>query len=279
MCSFNVKHEEEHYVINIEDEESLKDNDISYKESVSEFDKMFKKAKDIKSNIKEEIKKLNASYDKLIEEINASFKEQHLILNEKENKIKSELGSKVNEVKKELEKFLIESNDILIICERTFNAINYYDKKNNKNVIQTLYYISEIHKTEQNTKNYFRKPISNLDISYNNLFNIITYNYYCFSGCPIPKDINIEKTEDKIFISWDIGIMKKRDLDINKIKFFVHIENEGITTVYQTYEKCILLNQNEFKMKKDNEVKILTIIEKYSGKWSEPKKFKIDEVA
>ena len=141
-----------------------------------------------------------------------------------------------------------------------------------------MYYISEIHKTDKNAKNFLRKPIRNLDISYNNLSNEILYNYYYFSGSPIPKDIKIEKKDDKIFISWNIGDVKKNDFYGNNIKFFVHIENEVISKVYQTFEKCILLNKNEFKMENDNEVKILSIVDKFTGKWSKSKKFKIDEL-
>ena len=278
LCSFNNKHNEEHYVINIEDKESLEDSGISYQKSVSEFDKMFKNAKNIKQNIEEEMKKLNVRHDKLIGEINMSFKEQHLILNEKENKLKAELNLKVDEVKKELEKFLMKSNEVLLICEKLFNAINYYDKKNNRHEIQTLYYLSEIQKTKKNAKNFMRKPIKNLDISYHNLSNEILYNYYYFSGSPIPKGIKIKKKDDKIFISWNIGDVKKNDFYGNNIKFFVHIENEVISKVYQTFEKCILLNKNEFKMENDNEVKILSIVDKYTGKWSKSKKFKIDEL-
>ena len=94
----------------------------------------------------------------------------------------------------------------------------------------------------------------------------------------IPKGIKIKKKDDKIFISWNIGDIKKNDFYGNNIKFFVLIENEVIKKVYQTFEKCILLNKNEFKMENDNEIKILTIVDKYSGKWSKSKKFKIDEL-
>ena len=61
--------------------------------------------------------------------ITESFKAQHIKLNEKEKNIKSELDLKVTKIKEELEKFLIESNEIIISFERMEKATKYYEKK------------------------------------------------------------------------------------------------------------------------------------------------------
>ena len=106
--------------------ESLEDNDISYKETTTEFDKLFKKMNCIKEKIELEIEKVNNSRDILLDEITKSFEEQRVKLNEKEKALKSELDLKVTELKDKLEKFYIESNDIISSCERINKAIQNY---------------------------------------------------------------------------------------------------------------------------------------------------------
>ena len=77
----------------------------------------------IKEKIELEIQKVNNSRDILLDEITKSFEEQRIKLNEKEKALKSELDLKVTELKDKLEKFYIESNDILSSFERINKAI------------------------------------------------------------------------------------------------------------------------------------------------------------
>ena len=128
LCFFYYEHEKDHNIIDINRLESLEDNDISYKEATTEFDKLFKKMNCIKEKIELEIEKVNNSRDILLDEITKSFEEQRVKLNEKEKALKSELDLKVTELKDKLEKFYIESNDILSSCERINKAIQNYEK-------------------------------------------------------------------------------------------------------------------------------------------------------
>ena len=69
MCCFNNDHDKSHNIINIKDEETLKDNGISYKSSISKFDCIFQKAKNIKQKIESEIEILTSSHKTKLNEI------------------------------------------------------------------------------------------------------------------------------------------------------------------------------------------------------------------
>ena len=139
----------------------------------------------------------------MTDEIVESFKKQHLQLDEKEKLLKLEMDLNVTEVKEDLEKYLIESNNIMLSCERTLKIIKNYEKKNNNNIIKTLCYISKINDTNEKSKNLIQTPIRNLDISLNEN-NTLNYKHYYFNGNPIPKNIKIEDKNNKIEINWEI---------------------------------------------------------------------------
>ena len=149
-----------------------------------------------------------------MDEITASFEQQHNNLKEKEKNIKSELDLKVTKIKEELENFLMESNDILISCERIEKAIKYYEKKKINNEIKTLYYISEINKNNEITKDFIKKQIKNIEINYNSDLNKLEYKDYYFSGIPIPKNIKTEEQEGKLIIYWDIEYFMFKDFNL-----------------------------------------------------------------
>ena len=149
-----------------------------------------------------------------MDEITASFEQQHIKLKEKEKNIKSELDLKVTKIKEELENFLMESNDILISCERIEKAIKYYEQKKINNEIKTLYYISEINKNNEITKDFIKKQIKNIEINYNSDLNKLEYKDYYFSGIPIPKNIKTEEQEGKLIIYWDIEYFMFKDFNL-----------------------------------------------------------------
>ena len=209
MCFFTYEHDIAHCVIDINNKEFLEENNITYKDSISEFDKVFDKAKDIKKKIEEEIEKINNLHSKIMDEITKSFEVQRIKLNEKENEIKYELDIKVTKVKEELEKFLIESNDILISCERTEKATKYFKKKNNGNDIRYLYYISEINKNNEKAKELLDKPIKNMKVSLK-IDNTLEFKEYYINEID-PKEENIIKIKE------DNNIFNPLFVDINNI--------------------------------------------------------------
>ena len=136
----------------------MEDNGISYKELVSEFDEIFQKTKNLKSKIESEIEKIDNTYKNIENEIILSFKKQHLELEEKEKKLKIELSLKVKQLKEELERNLKISSNIILSCEKTNELITRNETKIN-NDIKTLYYISEINKAKEKSKEFINKKL------------------------------------------------------------------------------------------------------------------------
>jgi len=210
----------------------------------------------------------------MTDEIVESFKKQHLQLDEKEKLLKLEMDLNVTEVKEDLEKYLIESNNIMLSCERTLKIIKNYEKKNNNNIIKTLCYISKINDTNEKSKNLIQTPIRNLDISLNEN-NTLNYKHYYFNGNPIPKNIKIEDKNNKIEINWEINDLSIKDFDMKKIKYSIQIKVKDKYLNYETSERYLILDKNEINI--DYEVKIRALIDGLCGNWSEIKKFKIEK--
>ena len=222
--------------------------------------------------IEEEMEGLNILHTKIINEITASFEEQRIKLNRKEKQLKLELDEKVKKIKEELGIFLIESNKIILFCERTNQAIENYEKKNNKKEIETLYYISEININNEKTKEFLIKAIKNIDISFNSDLNTLEYKDYYFIGIPIPKNIKNEIQGRNVIITWDIDIFKLRELDTKNIKYLLEIKNGNKVYSKETVDKKIYLDIS--KLNNNYDIKIRAFIDDIYGNWSEIKSFK-----
>ena len=253
-------------------EENLKAYGISYENTISEFNKIFNKVRDIKQNIEEEIEKLNNSHKKIMDEITASFDEKRFQLNKLEKELKLDLEKKVTEVKEELENKLSESSKIIISLERIKKAIKYYAKKNITNKIKSFYYISEINNNNLKALNFYKKPLRNIDISLNSELNTLNYKDYYFSGIPIPKNINIEEKEDKIFISWDIDEFRIKNYNIKDIEYMVEIKNRGFVCNIKSSAKTTFIEKN--RMDGELNIKIKAFIEGIDGNFSGNKIYK-----
>ena len=210
-----------------------------------------------------------------MDEITSSFEERHNQLIETEKGLKAELDLKVTEVKNELENFLIESNDIILSCERTDKANKYYEKKNDNKEIKSLYYISAINKINEKAKTILQKPIRNLDIYFNSELNSLDYENYYFSGIPIPKNIKAERQKNKTLLSWDIDDFRIKDYDIKDIKYNIKIKVNDETSTYESLNTNITLDNDLFDI--EFEVKIRASIDDCFGNWSKIKKFKKEE--
>ena len=272
LCFFYYEHEKDHNIIDINRLESLEDNDISYKETTTEFDKLFKKMNCIKEKIELEIEKVNNSRDILLDEITKSFEEQRVKLNEKEKALKSELDLKVTELKDKLEKFYIESNDILSSCERINKAIQNYEKNNDNNTkIKTLCYISKINKVNVEVKGILQKSFENTEISFKN-DNSLDYKNYYINGIPKPKNIEIEQKDNKLYISWNID---NSYLDIENIKYLIILKDDKEESKYESSNTNIIIQ--EYKLQTYYEIKISVIVDDINIDSYETKIFKTNE--
>ena len=249
----------------------MKKYNISFDKSVSEFDQIFKKAKITKQRIEEEIEEINIAHKKIINEITSSFEEKHIKLNRKEKQLKLELDEKVKKIKEELNKFLIESKNIILFCERSSKAIENYEKKNYVEDIETLYYISEININNEKTKEFFKIPKRNLDISFNSDLDVLDYKDYYFSGIPVPNNIKKEIQGQNVIISWDINNFKLKEFDMKNIKYVLEIKNGHKFYSNETTETKMLLDM--CKLKNNFEIKIKASIDDICGNWSEIKSF------
>ena len=247
---------------------------ISFEKTISEFDKNFKIAKKIKNRIEEEIGEINNSYKKIINKMEEFFEEERIKLCRKETQLKSELNEKIKQNKELLEKYLIESNNIISFCEKTNKAIEYYQKKINTAEIEKLYYISEINKTNDKVKELFGNPFKNLDISFNTELKAINYKEYYFNGIPVPKNIKNENPgnfHNNIIISWEIDDLRIRDYDIKDIKYLLEIKNGDKIYSNETSGKKIGLDRN--KLNNEYEIKIRAFVKDIYGVWSKVEKF------
>ena len=250
----------------------MEDYGISYDDSLMEFDEYFENSKNINQNIEKEIESINNLHEKITKEITSYFEELHHQLNEREEKLKYELDLKITDIKDELEKYFQESNNILLSYERLSKAIKKYENKNNCE-IKTLCYISEINKINSEAKNLLKKPIKNLDISFQDN-KCLVYKEYYFNGIPIPKNINYYEIKNEIMIFWDIGDLRMKDLDSKNIKYSLKLKDETKNYNYEVNETKILLT--EIRQNINYEVKVRALINGSYGDWSEAIKFKFE---
>ena len=245
---------------------------VSFEKCISEFNEIFNKIRNIKQIIEEEIEVINNSHKKIMDEITASFEEKRFQLNKLEKEIKIDLDKKVTEVKEELENALFESNKIITSLERISKANKYYSKKSITNKIKSFYYISEINKSNLKALDFYKKPKRNIDIYFNSELNTLNYKNYYFSGIPIPKNINFEEKEDKIYISWNIDDFRAKGYNIEDIEYVIEIKNGILVCTIRSLDKTTYIEKN--RMFGDLNIKIKACVECIEGIYSEEKIYK-----
>ena len=202
------------------------------------------------------------------------FEDEHLNLNIKEKNAKKEIDEKVEEIKDELQNFLKESQDIFLSCENISNSIKAYKQNLGKSNMKTLYYISEINKNNEKVKEFFQKPIKNINIIFPNMSlfgekDNPRFIYYYLSGMPIAKNIWISKVDENAFIAWNIDDLRFK---YKSIKYSVEIkeeENENYTSYIVTEQNMLF----KYKMNTNYEIKIRVIIDGSYGEYSDIKTF------
>ena len=190
------------------------------------------------------------------------------------------MDEKVTEMKIELNKFLNEANNILLSCEKIYKGTENSNIINDNYEIKTLFYISEIHKNNERAKIFFKKPIRNLNLNIgtfsNNPFlfgpNIYNYTYYYFSGITVPKNITVRKNNNKLSISWSVDELRIKD----SMKFCLQIKINGEESIYES--NFMSLELDKYDENADYEIKVRLCVNDSFGDWSEPKKFKINEL-
>jgi len=183
-------------LIEIFDEESLKKEKIELDSYISNFQNELDKINSLKEKIQNEIIKINNSYEKINNELSKLFeekyeslrktyeeeckklKEEYEMNNEKllreENNLKELLENKVTEIKEKLENALSNTYNIIKVNEKIDKGIKILTKKKEeKNIIVNLSYISQINKNKKELKYISQEPMKNLEVSLNQDKNII----------------------------------------------------------------------------------------------------------
>ncbi len=265
-----------HKVIPINDEETLKKENITINDYTKDFDIKAQNLKNIKDKIEKEIKEINIAYEKLDKEVNKSFKLKHEKLLKEESDMKDKLQAEVTKIKSKLEEYLSLANNLIRNYERITKGIKVLNKEEeNKNIemIKNLTYISKINKYQKDMNNISQILMKNLKLNF--IEDNIKYEEYYFNGLPIPKDIQISDISSNEFkISWKIDNLNIEDIDKNKIEYKVEIrkENGQFKSAYQGNN----MNYNIDKINSDTiyEIKICSIYNNAKSKYSEIKKIR-----
>ena len=151
--------------------------------------------------------------------------------------MKEKLQNEVTKVKEQLENYLSESNRLIKDNERIIKGIKSLEKKEDKNMIKNLSYVSKINKTIKENKNLFKELMKNLKITFQEEKCQIIYEEYYFNGIPTPYNIEFKNiTSNSLNISWKIDDnLNNINIDKNKIKFIIEMRKnkEQFVKIYE----------------------------------------------
>jgi len=135
-CLFENLHNN-HKILKINDEESLKKENITIEFSNNEFDENVKKLNNLKNLIENEMEKIDKRYEELDKETTNSYEIKREKLNKEENDLKEKLKTEVTKIKEKFEIKISEISSLLKNCEKIFKGIKTLEK-HEKNIIKNL---------------------------------------------------------------------------------------------------------------------------------------------
>ena len=274
-CLFENLHNN-HKILKINDEESLKKENITIEFSNNEFDENVKKLNNLKNLIENEMEKIDKRYEELDKETTNSYEIKREKLNKEENDLKEKLKTEVTKIKEKFEIKISEISSLLKNCEKIFKGIKTLEK-HEKNIIKNLSYISKININKKETNVILQELMKNLNIKFIEEENLIKYEEYYFSGISHPKNIEIKDIGTTSFkILWKIDDINILNIDKKEIKYRVEIKNENSKEDFQQiYEG----NENNYSVNKlmentNYEIRICSLYKNIISKWSEIYKVK-----
>ena len=164
LCVFKNMHDE-HKVLEITDEESLKKENITIDIYKNEFDKDIKKLENLKNLIEKEMKEIDSTYEKVDKETTKAFELKREKLNKEETDLKEKLKTEVTKIKEKFELSLTEINNLSKTCDKIKKGIKSLEKEE-KNMIKTISYISKININKEKMRILFQELMKNLKISF-----------------------------------------------------------------------------------------------------------------
>ncbi len=270
-----------HKVLLITDEESLKKEKITIEAFTEEFDKNVEKIKELKNKIEKEIEEIDKLYEKVNGEVTRSYLAKHEKLTKEENELKEKLQNEVTKVKEKLEKFLSESNNHIKISEKINKGIKILEKENKeqKNMIKTLSYVTKINKTQKEMKKLFQELMRNIKVSFDEENHNIKYEEYFFNGIPCPKDFEIKNLSySTVNLNWKIDNLNIINVDNKQIKYIVEMKknNKKFEKIYEGNDSNYKVDN--LKINKNYEFRLCSVYNDIIGSWTEVKKRKKAEL-
>ena len=264
--------------IEIFNEESVIKENITIEGKSEEIEKDIKKMNNIKENIENEIININNTYDKVYKEITEGCIRKHEQLFKKENELIQSLQNEVTKIKEKLEIFLSQTIQLIKNSERINKGIKSIEKED-KNIIKTLTYVSNINKNKKEINKLNSQLIKNTKISFEEEETNIKFDDYYFNGIPIPNNIQFKDITGMSFkIKWDIDNINLINIDKNQIKYKVEIKEKTENKLEQFKEiyegennNCII---DKLKRNTYYEIRICCIFNDLIGEWSEIKEVK-----
>ena len=150
----------------------------------------------LKSLIEKEMIKIDEAYDKVDKETTKSFEAKRALLNQKEESLKDKLKNEVTKTREKFEINISLINELIKYCEKIQKGIKNL-KKEEKNMIKTLSYISKVNKNQREIDKLTNSSMKNMKIAFNEDKCIIEYKEYYFNE---KKYNNYDKEEEMINI-------------------------------------------------------------------------------
>ena len=192
-----------HKILKINDEEALKKENLTIDYNAKEFDDNMLKLDKLKNTIESEMLAIDKEYDRVNDETTKSYELKRQKLNKEEEDLKDKLKNEVTKIRSNLENILSNINNLFSKCENIKKGIKSFEK-DEKTMIQTLTYISNINKNQIEMKSLIYNPnengnseIKNLKINFNEKKSIIEYDEYYFNVKEKNRDENYYNNEKK----------------------------------------------------------------------------------
>ena len=238
---------DEHKVLEITDEESLKKENITIDIYKNDFNNDIKKLENLKNLIEKEMKEIDNTYEKVDKETTKSFELKREKLNKVETDLKEKLKTEVTKIKEKFELSLTEINNLSKTCEKILKGINSLEKEE-QNMIKKLSYISKINTNKEKMRILFQELMKNLKISFIENESTIKYEEYFFNGIPIPSNIEFNNVSSNSFqISWKLDDINLLNINKKEIKFRIEIRKENkkekFKQIYEGKDNNYLINK------------------------------------
>ena len=155
----------DHKVLEITDEESLKKENITIDNIKNEFDININKLANLKNLIEKEMNEIDNAYEKVDKEATKSFELKREKLIKEESDLKEKLKTEVTKIKEKFELTLTEINILSKTLDKIAKGIKSIEKEE-KNMIRTLSYISKINLNKEKTRILLQQLMKNMKISF-----------------------------------------------------------------------------------------------------------------